>query len=289
VSSCYIGRFAPSPTGALHLGSLLAAVGSYADARHHGGRWLVRIEDVDKTRSVQGADRLILATLNACGIRWDGEVSYQSQRDAVYQAALDSLGELVYPCNCSRKKINTPVYPGYCRNGADAQGRKVYAWRLRVTETVWQLTDLIQGDYQQNLVTEVGDFVLKRVDGLYAYQLAVVVDDAAQGVTRIVRGADLLDNTPRQIYLQRVLGYATPSYAHLPILRDADGNKLSKQTCAPAVDNTQALHLIWHCLNLLGQQPPAELRRTTLNRLWEWTFAHWDIRRVPVVRSVSIN
>lgn len=246
----YVGRFAPSPTGPLHAGSLAAALASWLDARAHGGRWLVRIEDIDGPRTVAGAAEGILATLRAFGFDWDGEVVHQSVRGALYESAFERLhaAGLVYPCACTRREIADSVagvrehsfgrelvYPGTCRGGIPA-GRPARAWRMRVPRADIAFTDALAGMRAQNLARDVGDFVLKRADGLWAYQLAVVVDDAAQGVTHVVRGADLLDSTARQIHLLRALGYAEPVYLHVPVVTDAKGEKLSKQTRALALD-----------------------------------------------------
>ena len=250
----YVGRYAPSPSGPLHQGSLVAALASYLDARAHGGRWLLRMEDVDAPREMPGAAREILATLAACGFVSDGELVYQSRRDAAYQAALDALAErgLIYPCGCTRKEVADSllnqrehafgrelVYPGTCRPGL-APGRAARAWRVRVPDEVLGFEDVLQGPQRQNLAREVGDFVVKRADGPWAYQLAVVVDDAAAGVTHVVRGADLLDSTPRQILLQRLLGLPTRQYAHVDVVTNAQGEKLSKQTGAAGVSPAQA-------------------------------------------------
>jgi glutamyl-Q tRNA(Asp) synthetase len=264
----YIGRFAPSPTGPLHAGSLVAALASWLDARAHGGRWLVRIEDVDLPRCVPGADRLILQQLADCGLHPDEPPLYQSQRSALYQQALDGLTArgLAYPCACSRKDIEAAllaqgharerhgelVYPGTCRNGL--HGKTARAWRLRVAEGVLHWTDRCLGPQPQDVAREVGDFVLKRADGYFAYQLAVVVDDDAQGVTHIVRGEDLADNTARQIVLQRALGLPTPRYLHTPLVRDAHGEKLSKQTGAPALDTREPLATLRAAAAVLGLQ-----------------------------------
>ena len=250
----YIGRFAPSPTGLLHAGSLVAALASWLDARAHGGLWRVRIEDVDSPRCVAGADHDILRQLSACGLQPDGDVLWQSQRGTRYQQALDALMAqgLCYPCTCSRKDIAEAlalqgrarprhgelVYPGTCRqrNTTD-RGPRPTAWRLRVQTpcaVVW--TDRRLGPQQQDVAVDVGDFVLKRADGLWAYQLAVVVDDADQGITHVVRGEDLADNTARQIVLQRALGVPTPQYLHTPLVLGANGEKLSKQNGAAALD-----------------------------------------------------
>lgn len=259
----YIGRFAPSPTGPLHAGSLVAALASWLDARAHGGQWLVRIEDVDTPRCIPGADQLILQQLATCGLVPDTPVMWQSKRGDAYQAALDALiaKGWAYPCGCSRKEIedaqalmghtrerhSAAVYPGTCRNGLN--GKTARAWRLNVqrviddlklpTPLTWQ--DRLLGPQQQDAAQEVGDFVLRRADGLWAYQLAVVVDDAAQGITHIVRGADLTDNTARQIVLQRVLGLPTPSYMHTPLVLGENGEKLSKQNGAEALDLSNPL------------------------------------------------
>jgi len=255
VGPSYIGRFAPSPTGPLHEGSLVAALASWLDARAHGGQWLVRIEDVDTPRCLPGMDAVILGQLAACGLVPDAPPLVQSQRGAVYQAALDQLvaAGLAYPCGCSRKDIEIAtaqlgrprnrhaelVYPGTCRHGL--HGRPARAWRLDVEKSsphdpivAWQ--DRRLGPQTQDVAEDVGDFVLRRADGLWAYQLAVVVDDAAQGITHVVRGADLADNTPRQIVLQRALGLPTPSYLHTPLVRGDNGEKLSKQNGAKALD-----------------------------------------------------
>ncbi|MBI2771475.1 MAG: tRNA glutamyl-Q(34) synthetase GluQRS [Burkholderiales bacterium] len=251
MGTAYTGRFAPSPTGPLHAGSLVAALGSWLDARAHGGRWLVRIEDVDGPRCVAGADRVILQQLHACGLVPDEEPTWQSARTAHYRQALDSLVEKgrAYPCGCSRKDIedalaarghgharNTElVYPGICRSGL--RGKPARAWRLRTGGTApveWD--DRRLGRQSQDVQSEVGDFVLLRADGLWAYQLAVVADDAAQGVTDVVRGEDLADNTARQVLLQRALDLPTPRYLHLPLVLGADGEKLSKQNGAAPLD-----------------------------------------------------
>ena len=250
----YVGRFAPSPTGPLHAGSLIAALASYLDARAHGGLWLVRMEDLDPPREVAGSAQRILALLAACGLHADGEVMLQSRRHAAYQTAFESLGArgLTYPCTCTRKEIADTVtnlrthdygreliYPGTCRAGL-APGRGARAWRLRVPARTIDFEDVFQGRQVQDLGQAVGDFVLKRADGLWAYQLAVVVDDAAQGITHVVRGADLLDSTPRQTLLQQMLGVPTPVYAHVDVLTDGLGEKLSKQTGAAAIEPAQA-------------------------------------------------
>lgn len=294
-----VGRFAPSPSGPLHFGSLVAAVGSALDARHGGGRWLVRIEDVDGPRSQTGADRAILRELERLGFVWDAPPVWQSRRTGIYRAALDRLAAAgrTYGCACSRREIadSAPAvdgarrYPGTCRAGM-AAGRTARSTRLRVdageTDVVVRLVDRVQGEIVQNVECEVGDFVLAHADGQIAYQLAVVVDDAAQGVTDVVRGADLLDSTPRQILLQRLLGVPTPSYAHLPVALDRSGDKLSKQTQARPIADVPAAEILCAALEFLGQAPPAELRRAGAREVWAWAALHWSLSRVPRLRGL---
>ncbi len=292
----YRGRFAPSPTGPLHFGSLVAALGSWLDARSHGGEWLVRIEDLDQPRTVPGAADTILATLDYCGLEWNGSVLYQSSRDSAYASALALLvkGDFAFPCACTRKEIADSAlrlngelaYPGTCRNGLHP-GRTARATRVRVGQSKISFDDAIQGRLQQDLESDVGDFVVKRADGLFAYQLAVVVDDAEQGITDIVRGADLLDSTARQIHLQHLLGLGTPRYAHLPVAVNSRGEKLSKQTLASAVDKSQATILLTEALRFLGQRPPTELTRTTPREVLEWGCVHWSLAKVPGLRSIT--
>jgi glutamyl-Q tRNA(Asp) synthetase len=265
----YIGRFAPSPTGPLHSGSLAAALASWLDTRAQGGQWLVRMEDVDTARCLAGMEQIILQQLATCGLHSDQPVAFQSQRTHLYQAALNTLvaSHNAYPCACSRKDIeqslqgkgqNKPrhgelIYPGTCRDGL--HGRSPRAWRLRVSDEAEHWTDRRLGALQQNVSAEVGDFVLKRADGCHAYQLAVVVDDAAQSVTDVVRGEDLADNTARQIVLQRALGLPTPRYLHTPLVRGADGNKLSKQNGAQALDLSDPLAALNEAARTLGLHP----------------------------------
>ncbi len=288
MSSGYRGRFAPSPTGALHFGSLLAAVGSYLDAKHQQGKWLVRIEDIDTPRNMKGSADDILRTLEAFGLHWDESVRYQSQHLAVYADTLQHLKAqgLVYPCGCSRKAIanatQEQIYPGTCRKELVQTPHKTPAWRMRVDDVVISFTDRLQGKITQDLATDVGDFVLKRADGLFAYQLAVVVDDAAQGITDIVRGADLLDSTPRQIYLQQQLGLDTPRYLHLPLVRNTQGQKLSKQTLALAIHPDHPTATLYAALQYLGQHPPVELQHAPLATLWDWAMARWNSDHIPL-------
>jgi glutamyl-Q tRNA(Asp) synthetase len=294
----YRGRFAPSPTGPLHFGSLVAALGSYLDARAQGGEWLVRIEDLDPPRARPGAAAGILRALEALGLRWDGAVVRQSERGAAYAAALAALDRdgATYPCACSRREIGDAalagaeggrVYPGTCRNGLPA-GRVARATRVRVGDTEIEVDDALQGRLRQRLAGEVGDFVLRRADGPFAYQLAVVVDDAAQGITDVVRGADLLDSTPRQILLQRLLGVPTPRYAHLPVATDAAGEKLSKQTRAAPIDLARPGAALVAALRFLGQRADARLADAPPAELLAVAASRWDRATIPRVRTAPV-
>lgn len=285
----YIGRFAPSPTGLLHIGSLLTALASYADARSQNGQWLVRMENIDPPREMVGAASHILHTLENFGFEWDGEVVFQSKRHDLYRAALDDLiaRQLVYPCDCSRKDWHAAakmgpdgfVYNGACRDkNRFRQPEKPFAWRVCVSDEIISFDDAIVGSYHQNLANDIGDFVLLRADGFGAYQLAVVVDDAQQGVTHIVRGQDLLVSTPRQIYLQRCLNYVTPKYAHLPLLVNQLGQKWSKQTLAPALDLGQKETLLRQVIQYLCIPPAPDV--STPRDLLDWAVQHWNIHRV---------
>jgi glutamyl-Q tRNA(Asp) synthetase len=342
-TSQYRGRFAPSPTGPLHFGSLVAAVGSYLDARHHHGTWLVRIEDLDAPRCVAGAADDILRTLEAFGLHWDGEIIHQSQRTAAYDEALHSLQSLaaVYPCCCTRKEIadsalhgiDGPVYPGTCRNGIP-MGREGRAWRVRtdlflrhprrgeersegttgmgaeqqgliastptltlplqgggnqIPDDSVEFDDELQGRITQHLESEIGDFVVKRADGLYAYQLAVVVDDAFQDITHIVRGCDLLASTPRQIHLQRLLGLPTPAYMHLPVAVNAQGEKLSKQTLALAITTDDVVATLISALDFLHQQPPAELQQGSVEEVLGWAIKNWQPEQLKGCRQIPVT
>ncbi|HVQ61236.1 MAG TPA: tRNA glutamyl-Q(34) synthetase GluQRS [Burkholderiales bacterium] len=290
----YRGRFAPSPTGPLHFGSLIAAVGSYLDARRNAGRWLVRMEDLDRARESKGAADAILRTLEAYGFQWDDEVVRQSNRGAAYGAALDRLRSegAVFPCACTRREISDsnlggtdePIYPGTCRNGLPP-GRPTRSIRARVDDAPIAFEDRLQGRTEQNLAREVGDFVVRRADGLFAYQLAVVVDDFEQGISDVVRGADLLASTPRQILLQRRLGYPTPRYAHLPVAVNAKGEKLSKQTLAAPLAPNDASSQLCKALRFLGQDPPRGLDSASISDLWGWAIGAWTIEKVPKRRS----
>lgn len=274
-----VGRFAPSPSGPLHFGSVVSAVASFLDVRAQGGRWLVRIDDLDPPRIEAGAAACILATLEALALRWDGAVVYQSARSDAYAQALARLGETgqVYVCRCSRKDIGLGPYPGTCRTANWPLAGAAGAWRVRVDDQAICVTDCIQGDYVQNLSQHCGDFVVRRADGVYAYHLAAVVDDAWSGVTQITRGSDLLESTPRQVHLQRLLGLPSPRYAHLPVVLDADGAKLSKQTYAPAVDASSAPRALFEALNFLGFLPPSELLGAASDELLAWALPVWRL------------
>jgi glutamyl-Q tRNA(Asp) synthetase len=328
-SSDYRGRFAPSPTGPLHFGSLVAAVGSHLDAKHHHGTWLVRMEDLDVPRCTPGAADGILRTLDAYGLHSDEPVIYQSQRTAAYEEALQQLKDCgaAYPCCCTRKEIADSalhgidgfVYPGTCRNGL-AHPRATLAWRVRTNlfppplggeglgggadgilppspckgEGVVGFDDALQGLQSQHLESKIGDFVVKRADSLFAYQLAVVVDDAFQHITHIVRGADLMHSTARQIHLQRLLGLPTPHYLHLPVAVNAQGEKLSKQTLAPAISTDDIVATLISVLDFLRQQPPAELQDGSVEEVLGWAVRNWQpdrltgCQQIPHVGRVSI-
>lgn len=270
---------------------------SYADARHQRGAWFVRIEDIDIPRTVAGAADNILRTLEAYGMQWDEEVIYQSARLDAYHAALEQLRaqNLIYPCACSRKEIADSstnagidglVYPGTCRHGL-LEGKTARAWRVLTENAGIAFDDAAQGHIAHNLANDIGDFVLYRADGIFAYQLAVVVDDAEQDITDVVRGADLLDSTTRQIYLQQKLGFTTPRYLHVPVATDSNGQKLSKQTLAQAVDIENPISALFAALNFLGQMPAQELLSSDVKTFWKWTIEHWDKSRIPRARSLS--
>ena len=288
-STPYRGRFAPSPTGPLHAGSILAALASYLDARAHKGRWLVRIEDLDPPRESKEAADSILHTLEALGLHWDETVVYQSQRSAAYEAALAQLAaqQMLYACNCSRQKLSGtgPVYPGWCREHHIVRGSAT-ALRCKVPDASIAFTDRLQGPYTQQLMQDVGDFIVHRRDGLFAYQLAVVVDDAWQGITDIVRGIDLIDSTPRQIYLQQQLGLATPRYAHVPVVVNAEGQKLGKQQYAQAVDAARPEPILFKTLQRLRQHPDAALAHAAPPEILTWAIAHWRPQNLASIGQI---
>lgn len=294
MTKTYRGRFAPSPTGPLHFGSLIAATASYLQARTQDGEWLVRIEDIDPPREVPGASDSILQTLDHFGFEWDQGITYQSQRHHLYDQALQQLenkGQL-FVCACSRKDIAelspSGIYPGTCRQGIPV-GREARSWRVRCGHHVIQFNDAIQGQIQCDLASEVGDFVLKKVDGLFAYQLAVAVDDALQGITEVVRGVDLLGCTAQQIYLHQQLGYQSPRYIHHPVAVNDLGQKLSKQNLAPALDTSSPAVLLWRTLQFLGQLPPNELQLANLTELWAWAFEYWHLSKIPQVAARQVE
>lgn len=280
----YRGRFAPSPTGPVHIGTLIAAVGSYLQAKKNSGKWLIRIEDVDTTRTVDGSDKEILDTLEAFGFEWDEDIIYQSQQSEHYQQALGQLiaQSLVFPCTCSRKQLaesSSDIYPGTCRTKTLPEPNE-HALRLLTNDITIEFNDIVMGKQSQNIKHKCGDFVINRRDNLFAYQLAVVVDDARQNITEIVRGSDLLDSTPRQIYLQQLLGYTTPGYCHLPLAVDNNGNKISKSEGGANVEIKHKEKLLCKALTFLGQNPPADLSDSGINDIWRWSIENWDINQV---------
>lgn len=279
----YIGRFAPSPTGPLHIGSLIGALASFLDARARRGRWLVRMENIDPPREIPGADQRILDTLGRHGLEWDGEVLEQSARSAAYEAALNQLLDAgdAFRCSCSRRQLKTRrgIHSGDCLAPVDATDCAI---RLRVPNESWTVSDDLQPTLSQNLRADVGDFILKRRDGYYAYQLAVVVDDGFQGVTHIVRGSDLWISTPRQRYLQTRLGLPCPAYLHFPVIVGADGHKLSKQTFAAAIDDSRASDNLRLALHFLNQPtPPADC--SSVSQILEFAVEHWNRAHLPKV------
>ena len=288
MNTAYIGRFAPTPSGYLHFGSLVAALASYLDARAVGGRWLLRMEDLDPPREVPGAQDAILRTLETYGFEWDGQLVRQSARHGEYAAVIARLFAqgLAYACICSRKQLEgyAGIYPGFCRNACHPDHDA--AIRLRVPELDYHFVDRVQGEFRQHLGREVGDFVIRRRDGLYAYQLAVVLDDAWQGITDVVRGADLLDSTPRQLYLQELLGLPQPRYLHVPLITQPDGHKLGKTYRSPPLPADQATTVLMRALRALGQQVPDGADYATPAELLRWASQQWDAARIP--RSLTL-
>ncbi len=286
--SSIIGRFAPSPSGDLHYGSLVSAVGSYLEAKSAGGSWLLRIEDIDPPREVSGSARRIISDLGRLGLEPDGPVLYQSSRLEAYQHAVDRLlGKgLAYPCACSRKDLPASgIYPGTCRNGIP-EGKNPRSIRFRVDTGSVQFTDKLQGLISDSPAGISGDFIIRRADGLFAYQLAVVVDDDFQAVTQVVRGADLLDSTTRQICLQEALGFESPDYMHLPVALAADGKKLSKRLEADPVKHQDPGFAVERALRFLGQKPPTGL---ALDILWKWALEHWNSDLIPHRKAILQN
>lgn len=291
----YIGRFAPSPTGPLHFGSLLAATASYLEARQHNGSWLLRIEDIDPPREERGAAASIAAMLECYGFEWDGPIHYQSASDSYHHEALQALidGGHAYQCGCSRRDLSTAprsalgtIYPGTCRAGTDAAETAV---RIQTNDDPIQFDDELQGLQSQQLESETGDFVILRRDGLIAYHLAVVVDDHLQGVTDVVRGIDLMDSTPRQIWAQRQLGYLAPRYAHIPVAVNADGSKLSKLTGATGLSCDNANRMLVAALHALRQPIPPDLGEASISDIWAWAMTHWNIDTLRGASAVKIK
>lgn len=289
----YVGRFAPSPTGPLHFGSLVAAVASYLQARTNRGRWLLRIEDIDPPREQAGASETIVRALQHYGFEWDGEIILQSASAAAHAQALQQLTDLghAYPCGCSRRQLADvprgplgPIYPGTCRAGCELHETAI---RVRTDDQVIEFDDGLQGTHAQRLESESGDFVIRRRDGLIAYQLAVVVNDQLEGITEVVRGIDLIDSTPRQIWLQRLLGYRTPRYVHIPVVTHENGDKLSKLTGAPAIPWDNAPAVLVSALRALQQGPPNALAQSTLAEIWDWAMQNWCLDSMRAIAAVQ--
>jgi len=292
-ATIYRGRFAPSPTGPVHFGTLLAAVGSYLQAKKNSGEWIIRMEDVDITRKVAGSDMEILHTLEDFGFEWQKEVLYQSKQNEYYQHALEQLikQSLVFPCVCSRKqlaKTGSDIYPGTCR-ARKLPEKNEHALRLFARDIAIEFDDVVMGKQSQNMAQQCGDFVIKRRDGLFAYQLAVVVDDHLQNITEVVRGSDLLDSTPRQIYLQQLLNYPTPGYCHLPLAVDSNGNKISKSEGAAKVEIKNREKLICEVLKFLGQNPPPDLSDSNISDIWKWAVNNWNINQVTDSKEIQLQ
>ena len=287
INNSYIGRFAPSPTGPLHLGSLYTALAGFLQARSRQGKWLLRIDDLDTPRNIKGSADSIFKTLDAFGLHWDDSVVYQSQHLDVYDEILDELAKnkLIYPCTCSRKTL-TDIYSGLCRNKQPPH-HSPYALRIKTDERIISFQDELQGLISHNLAGQHGDFILKRKDRIIAYQFAVVVDDDRQQINHVVRGFDLLDSTPRQIYLQQMLGFATPGYMHVPVIIDEHGYKLSKQTRATAVDLKTPHNVIFGLLDLLKQNPPRELQHAPSTEQLDWAIDHWNPGLLKNSRAIS--
>lgn len=297
----YRGRFAPSPTGPLHFGSLIAATGSYLQAKHKNGEWLIRIDDIDPPREQKGATADILNTLESFGFEWDSSVLYQSSRQKRYQEAVDQLVSQVkaYPCSCSRKSIlektgqvkGEIIYPGFCRNGARVKSENAtdYSIRLRCHEKPVSFEDALQGTQSIDLEQNVGDFILQRRDHYFAYHLASGIDDAEQNITEVVRGADLLGCTPCQLYVQQVLNLASPQYCHLPVVVDETGQKLSKQNHATPIKVRDSTQLLYKTLKFLGQMPPIDLIKSNQEDIWCWAKSHWRLDLVPKKLQLTAN
>jgi len=297
-SARYRGRFAPSPTGPLHLGSLVAAMASYLQASVNDGEWLLRIENIDPPREVPGATQSIIQSLQAHGFAWHGDILYQQDNDPVFRDAVQALldRQLAYACICTREQVRAtarvgksgPIYPGTCANKQlDATGAAPTAIRVSTADANAAFEDGLQGHVESDLATQIGDFIVRRKDGLIGYNLAVVVDDHHQQMTEIVRGADLLDFTPAQIHVQRLLGLDTPRYVHIPVLINPDGSKLSKQTGAPPLDDLRAAENLFEGLRLLRQQPPTRLANAPVDEIWAWARKHWRMENLHGVREIA--
>lgn len=299
----YRGRFAPSPTGLLHFGSLIAATASYLQAKHKHGLWLVRIDDIDPPREQKGASDNILKTLEGFGFEWDEQVYYQSRRKNDYQDALNQLIEhkLAYPCSCSRKSIlketgqskghGEIVYPGFCRNGPRVTTKIIdgFSTRLRCTEDPILFNDALQGKQETNLEKSIGDFILQRRGGYFSYHFASGIDDVEQKITEVVRGADLLSSSFCQIRVQNVLNLPSPEYCHLPVAVDINGRKLSKQSHAQPIDVQNSVQLLYKTLKFLGQMPPIHLINETQENIWDWAIQHWQLKLIPHDLQKHIN
>jgi len=294
----YVGRFAPTPSAHLHFGSLIAATASYLCARQHKhGKWLLRIEDIDTQRSHSKYSKSIIHMLEQFGFQWDDEIIYQSKRTQIYQNTLDSLNKYTYPCSCTRKQLSALtddlnigyIYPGLCREAPNNPDSTQFSIRLKTNNDPICFNDLCQNQkpFCQNIAQDIGDFILKRSDGLFAYQLAVVIDDAEQSITHVVRGADLFDNTPRQIYLQQLLGYDTPLYLHFPVAVSADGKKLSKQNRSPEITNKNKRVQLIKTLQFLGQPITHPDDFENLDDLWKWAVQNWDADLIPKKMAIK--
>jgi len=298
----YRGRFAPSPSGPLHFGSLLAATASYLQAKQQQGQWWLRIEDIDPPREVEGASQHIIHTLKLYGFNWD-QLSYQSHRLKHYQSYLEQLqqDQHAYPCGCSRKEIQQlnqqhtgtnniysdiyhGIYPGTCRDGL--KGKIARSVRIKINTPTLTIDDAVQGIATLDMPRTVGDFVIKRADNLFSYHLAVAIDDSIQGMTQIVRGYDLYKSSFCQQYIRRALGLKSPSYAHIPIAVTPSGAKLSKQSAAQDISTQSPSTVLWQALQTLGQQPPKPLKSQNLEKLWQWSFTNWDLNKVPKARTI---
>ena len=286
----YRGRFAPTPSGPLHFGSIIAALGSYLQAKSKQGKWLVRIDDVDIGRSVPDTDKVILQQLEQLGLYWDEEVVYQSKRLDYYQAALEKLESInsTFPCYCTRKEIANRVYPGTCRKGVKSD-KTTFSIRIKTDHNPVGIKDLLQGEYSQQLQSEIGDFIIKRADGYFAYHLATVIDDAEQNITEVVRGLDLLESTPRQVYLQEQLGLSTPDYLHLPVAINHSGKKISKSDNAQAITANNNINTLFNALTFLGFNPPEQLMHTDVESVLNWGITDWNITQLPKEKEIIVN